>query len=109
MAHQLVEARYLDLSRLMQDLDGETLSVLTEYAQDRSPSELYGESGGYKPELREQAALQALSRLLEHKEDYMTSTGLQLELRYRQESWRVVMNSNLLRVLSGGLSEGGAA
>ena len=39
----------------------------------------------------------------------MTSTGLQLELRYRQESWRVVMNDNLLRVLSGGLSEGGAA
>ena len=109
VAHQLVEARYLDLSRLMQDLDGETLSVLTEYAQDRSPSELYGESGGYKPELREQAALQALSRLLEHKEDYMTSTGLQLELRYRQESWRVVMNSNLLRVLSGGLIEGGSA
>ena len=109
IAHQLVEARYLDLQRLGEDLEAETLTVLTEYAQSHSPSELYGDTGGYKPELREQAALQALSRLLERKEDYMTSTGLQLELRYDQGAWHVGINDNLLRVLSGGLYEGGQA
>ena len=109
IAHQLVELRYLDLTRLSEDLQGETLTVLTQYAQNRSPDELYGEEGGYKPELKEQAALQALAQLLEHKENYLTSTGLQLELRYEQESWQVVVNDKLLQVLTGGLYQGGDA
>lgn len=110
LAHQLVEFTYLDLERLRPALENETMSVLTDYARSRPLDEIYGEEGGYRQEVRQEATLEALARLLEHPEDYVTTTGIQLELRYRDEAWKLTAGNNLLKVLLGGLErEGGAA
>ena len=55
------------------------------------------------------AAMESQETSLQRQLAALNRTVEELELRYRQESWRVVMNSNLLRVLSGGLIEGGSA
>lgn len=106
-AYQLIDVSYLDLNRLLPALQNETMSVLTEYAFSLPLSELYSESGGYRSELKEKAALEALDRLLGHSQDYLSQTNIQLELQYEDGAWVIVPGDNLLRMLLGGLGEEG--
>ena len=65
--------------------------------------DLYDESGRYRPELLRDAWDEAVAELLQHPENYQSSGGVQLELRWHEGGWRIVPNEKLLQLLCGGV------
>ena len=103
-ARQQVQLRYLDLSKLTPALETEALDIAASLAGRRSRSTVYGEDGGYLPEFSQEVYSLAMGSLLTHAEDYYTTAGVQLTLRYQEGGWYIVPDQALLKALSGGLS-----
>jgi hypothetical protein len=49
----------------------------------------------------------AMLELLQHPDDYRSSAGVQLELRWHDGAWHVVPNAKLLQLLTGGIDVDG--
>ena len=113
LAYQQVSCRYLDVDKLNTEARSEALLIISRYVSSHSVGELYNENGNYRPELMWEAWDQAVLELLQqHPEDYRSSAGVQLELRWHDGAWHVVPNDKLLQLLTGGINvteKGGAA
>lgn len=101
-ARQQVQFTYLDLKAIEGTIARETTSALEELVKSRPVSELYDENNNYLPEVSQEAYSTAVTRVLEHAEDYYTTAGLQLQLNYSGGSWQIVPGQDLLRVITGG-------
>ena len=112
-AYQQVSCRYLDVDKLNTEARSQALIYISRYVSSHSVGELYNENGNYRPELMWEAWDQAVLELLQqHPEDYRSSTGIQLELRWHDGAWHVVPGDKLLQLLTGGIDvteKGGAA
>lgn len=103
-AHQQMQFRYLDIPSLTEDLRRETLEVMGNFSRSRAHNEIYDSNNDYLPEVALEAYTTALANTLEHAEDYYSTTGIQLSLRYSDGSWKIVPDAGLLKALAGGLS-----
>ena len=110
-AYQQVSCRYLDVDKLNTEAKGQALIYISRYVSSHSVGDLYNESGNYRPELMWEAWDHAMLELLQHPDDYRSSAGVQLELRWHDGAWHVVPNDKLLQLLTGGIdvTEEGAA
>ena len=101
-ATQQLQFTYLDLSGMAGDVETETMSVLTKIVQTRSRSQIYDSDNNYLPEVAQEAYSTAVKNVLEHAEDYYTTTGIQLQISYTGGSWRIVPSQSLLKAITGG-------
>lgn len=112
-AYQQVSCRYLDVDKLNTEARSQALIYISRYVSSHPVGDLYNENGNYRPELMWEAWDQAVLELLQqHAEDYRSSTGIQLELRWHDGAWHVVPSDKLLQLLTGGIDvteKGGAA
>lgn len=108
-ATQQVLLQHLDLNALQADLKQATEDALNRKVQLLPRSELYGEDGNYLPEVTSAAYAEAVESLLARAGDYTTVTGLELELVYTADGWRLVMSPALSAALCGTPSSKGGA
>ena len=102
-AYQQVTCSYLDVQMLEKDARSETLRYISRYANSHKVSELYDENNNYRPELMREGWAQAIPVLLENSKDYMSSSGVELELVWYDGAWHIVPGERLLVLLTGGL------
>ncbi len=103
LAYQQVSCRYFDVDKLRSDAGSQAMILISRYASTHSVGDLYAENGKYRPELMREAWDQAVSELLQQPEEYQSSGGVQLELRWENGAWRIVPNEKLLQLLTGGV------
>lgn len=103
LAYQQVSCRYFDVDKLRFDAKNQAMVLISRYASTHSVGDLYDESGKYRPELMREAWKQAVAELLEQPENYQSTGGVQLELRWEDGAWRIVPNEKLLQLLTGGV------
>lgn len=107
-ATQQVLLQHLDLNAFQADLKQATEEALERKVQLLPRSELYDENGAYLPEVTSSAYAEAVAALLSRSDDYMTVTGLDLELSYTADGWVLNLSSPLSAALSGNPSGKGA-
>ena len=107
-AHQQILLRSLDLKALSADLKGAVNRAMESETQGKRESELVDENGDYLSTVTGAAYSAAIESLLNTGERYTATSGLELELRYENGAWRIVVDQKLLAALSGGAyGEGG--
>ena len=100
-ARQTVLLDVLDLRAMQDDLKAKTEENVKKQDDLLSKSELVDEKGQYRKEITDKAYLDALRELLHYPDKYMTTVGVELELSYGDDGWRIVTNDQLLYALSG--------
>lgn len=100
-AQQQVIFETLDLDAMQDELKTETENAVRRLSDELPRSEVLDENGDYLPELTARAYLEALDKLLEHADRYLTSVGLNLKLYYTTEGWRILTDSRLTQALCG--------
>ena len=100
-ASQQVLFEMLNLDAMQADLKAGTEEAVRRLSEELPRSEVVDEQGEYLPELTERAYLEALNELLEHPDRYRTSVGLNLQLYYTTDGWRILTDSRLIQALSG--------
>ena len=101
-AKQQVLLEHLDILKLETKLENETQQVLEKMVQDGEVLEIYDENDQFLPEVTEKAYVKAVGNLLEKPNLYRTTTGMELELVYTNDGWRIRANNELLHALCGG-------
>ena len=104
VAYQQINCRYLDLDKLENDAGSQALRIISLYGSTHPLGDLYNEKGNYRQELMLESWDQAVLELLQQSENYRSSGGVQLELRWRDGQWRIAPTERLLQMLTGGLS-----
>ena len=100
-ARQAVVFEMLDLNLLTEDLKSGTEAAVEKLSEELPASELLDENGNYLPEITEKAYLDTLRELLGHPDQYKTSVGLNIELYYTVDGWRIMADDPLIFALSG--------
>lgn len=108
-ATQQVLLQHMDLTAFQADLRQATEDALERKVQLLPRSELYDEDGNYLPEVSSGAYADAVAALLARSDDYMTVTGLELELSYTADGWRLNVSPALTAALSGNPAAKGGA
>ena len=103
LAYQQVLFQYFDLNALAWDARTEAMIYVSQFAATHPISQLYDESGSYRPELLRETWDQAVDVMLLHPENYVRSVSLQLELHWHDGAWHIVPNERLLSLLTGGV------
>lgn len=101
-AKQQVLLEHLDVVRMQQKLGDKTHDVLEDMVQAGPVSAIYDENDLFKPEATQKAYATAVAELLEKPEYYRTTSGLELDLVYTSDGWRIQADEALLRALCGG-------
>ncbi|MBP3654885.1 MAG: hypothetical protein J6J04_05630 [Oscillospiraceae bacterium] len=101
-AKQQVLLDHLDIQRMQTKLGGITQDVLEEMVQTSANSVIYDENDQFRPEVTEKAYQTAVAQLLEMSQYYQTTTGMELDLVYTSNGWKIQANDALLHALCGG-------
>ena len=102
-AVQPVRFTYLDLNRMEEAVAQQTQEEARRIVQIRSTHEVYDENNRYRPEIANEAYLNALDTVLQNAPDYYTEAAFELSLAYADGRWQVLTNPALLRALAGGI------
>ena len=94
---------YLDLNRMEEAVAQQTQEEARRIVQIRSTHEVYDENNRYRPEIANEAYLNALDTVLQNAPDYYTEAAFELSLAYADGRWQVLTNPALLRALAGGI------
>lgn len=100
-ARQALVFEMLDLNMLTEDLKSGTEAAVEKMSEELPASELLDENGNYRPEVTEKAYLDTLRELLAQPDKYKTSVGLNIELYYTVDGWRIMADDPLIFALSG--------
>lgn len=101
-AKQQVLLDHLDIQRMIEKLGDKTQDNLEIMVQNSPMSSIYDENDQFRPEATQKAYAAAVDQLLEKPELYRTTTGMELELIYTNEGWRIQADDALLHALCGG-------
>ena len=101
-AKQQVLLEHLDIQRMMEKVGDKTQANLKVMVMNSPTSAIYDENDQFRPEATQKAYKQAVDSLLEKPDLYRTTTGMELDLVYTSEGWRIQANDALLRAISGG-------
>jgi len=101
-AKQQVLLDHLDIQRMMEKLGDKTHDNLKEMVMNSPTSSIYDENDQFRPEATQKAYSAAVTELLEKPDLYRTTTGMELELVYTSEGWRIQADNALLHALCGG-------
>ena len=102
-ARQNVKFRYLDFSKMSEDLHNNTNECIRIMVERLSKKEIYDESGEYLDSFIAEAYAEAVETTLSHKEKYFSYALLDLDLVYRNGLWLMSTSPELLTALSGGV------
>ena len=100
-ARQQVLLDVLDLTAIQADLKTATEAEVARMNEELSEKELLDDNGQFRKEITDAAYLKALQEVLAYPDRYKTSVGVELELIYTQDGWKVQTNNQLLYALSG--------
>ncbi len=100
-ASQQVLLETLDLTALQEDLKAGTEAAVQKLSEELPEHEVVDAQGNCLPEITNRAYLETLRELLEHAEKYHTIVGLDMDLTYTVEGWRITTSRELLNALSG--------
>lgn len=100
-AKQQVVLDVLDLQALQADLKAGTEEAVARLSEELPRDQVLDSNGEYLPEFTERAYLETLQELLSRPSRYQTSVGLDLELYYTVDGWRILTDSRLISALSG--------
>ena len=100
-ASQQVLFEMLDLTAMQEDLKAGTEAAVQKMSEELPESQVVDPEGNYLPEITERAYLDTLKELLSRPEKYRTVVGLEMELHYTVEGWRITTGRDLLNALSG--------
>ena len=100
-AKQSVLLRSLDIDAMLDDLRAETDKTAEALARELDRAEIYDENDEYLPEFTDKVYIEAVKTVLSHAEDYYTTSGIELELVYADESWQIQLNDALTSALTG--------
>lgn len=101
-AKQQVLLDHLDIQRMIEKLGDKTQDNLEIMVQNSPMSAIYDDNDQFRPEATQKAYATAVDQLLEKPELYRTTTGMELELIYTSEGWRIQADDALLHALCGG-------
>ena len=101
-AKQQVLLDHLDIQRMIEKLGDKTQDNLEIMVQNSPMSAIYDDNNQFRPEATQKAYATAVDQLLEKPELYRTTTGMELELIYTSEGWRIQADDALLHALCGG-------
>ena len=100
-ARQQVLLDVLDLTALQDDLKAATEAEVARMNDELSEKELLDDNGQFRKEITDAAYLKAIREVLAYPDRYKTSVGIELELIYTQDGWKIQTNNQLLHALSG--------
>lgn len=100
-ASQQVLFETLDLTALQADLKAGTEAAVQKLSEELPEREVVDAEGNYLPEITDRAYLETLRELLSHAEKYHTIVGVEVQLHYTVEGWRMTTGRDLLSALSG--------
>ena len=103
-AKQQVLLEHLDIQRMQTKLGDKTQAVLTDMVQNSSANEIYDENNQFRPEATAKAYYAAVTKLLEQPELYRSTSGIELDLVYTADGWKIEVNDNLLKAITGGVA-----
>jgi len=103
-AKQQVLLEHLDIQRMQTKLGDKTHDVLEKMVQTSASSAIYDENNEFRPEAIDTAYLAAVNELLEQPELYRSTTGMELNLVYTSDGWRIEATTDLLNALTGGIA-----
>lgn len=101
-AKQTVKFRYLDLAATHDDISSTTMVKLEEIVKKAPRDVIYDENNHYRPEIANEAYLEAVHAVLASPEKYYTSTDITVDIVYNGGEWQIVANPTLLKALNGG-------
>lgn len=103
-AKQQVLLEHLDIARMQTKLGDKTHDVLENMVMTSANSAIYDENNEFRPEAINKAYLTAVNQLLERPEMYRSTTGMELNLVYTPDGWRIEATTDLLNALTGGVA-----
>ena len=101
-ASQKTKVRYLDYSKMSSDLQFNTNECIRQMVDRLSKNEIYDSSGEYLDEFVSKAYEEAADITLSHSDDFYSYVVIDIDLIYRNNSWLINTNQELLTALSGG-------
>ena len=101
-ASQQVQFSYLDLKAIQADVQALTVVKLEEIVMARPSSEIYDENKNYLPGITMEAYSAAVNEVLKSADKYYATDTLQLQLEYKNGSWLIVPDNDLLKAVIGG-------
>ena len=101
-AAQEIQLSYLDLTAIQPDVRAATEAELEDIVQSRTRGEVYDDDNNYLPAVTQEAYSKAVEKVLAKAEDYYTTVGIRLEIKYTGGRWLAVANQTLLTAVSGG-------
>ena len=101
-AAQEIQLSYLDLTAIQPDVQAATEAELEDIVQSRTRGEVYDDDNNYLPAVTQEAYSKAVEKVLAKAEDYYTTVGIRLEIKYTGGRWLAVANQTLLTAVSGG-------
>lgn len=102
-ATQHVAFTFLDINAVENDTTPKIDTILNEKVQSLPREELFDENNNYLPELIEAVYLEALQDTLANPSNYYTTTEFDVSLEYKNNSWIIKTNSEMLNGLLGGI------
>lgn len=100
-ASQQVLFEMLDLTALQDDLKTGTEEAVKRLSEELPASQVVDDKGNYLPEITNRAYMETLQELLSRPDKYRTVVGLEIQLTYTTDGWRIVTGRELLNALSG--------
>lgn len=93
--------RFLDMPSFEESVASRTNDNLRDIVESRPVSEVYDENEQYKSEVTQEAYAEALSFILDKADSYYSSKELDVKLIYRDSSWLIVTDEEMLKALMG--------
>lgn len=103
-AVQDVDFTYLDLLAIDEKVQALTPKKLEELVAANPLSKVYDENNEYRPEITQQAYINALKEVLADAESCYTGTTITVSLDYISETWLINPDQALFKALLGGIS-----
>ena len=100
-ASQQLQLSYLDIAAVQAKAKELTMVKLEELVMARPKAEVYDENKQYLPEIAQEAYTLAVEEALKSADKFCTTTGIQLQLEYKDGSWYILPTQELLNALIG--------
>ncbi len=97
---------FLELSKLVPDLNKYVNTKLAEMVETKRKSEVYDENDNYRQDVLNNLYEEAVQNILSEPEKYYSSSDILLDLNYSDGEWKVAHNPALKLALAGGSASG---
>ncbi len=97
---------YLELSKIVPDINTYVNSKLADIVENSRKSEVYDENDNYRQDVLDAVYEEAVKKILTEPEKYYSSSDIVLDMDYSDGTWKVAPNQALKLALAGGSASG---